>query len=158
MLYYLHCTSLVSFHIDVVLTLFITLHLREEVQLQKNNLLYINWLERLFLIHFHNLPKAIASVFRIRCEQRTRKQATVFRFKSNHYNDDIMSAMVSQITSPTIVYWTLYSSAEQRKHQNSASLAFVRGIHQRLVNSLHRGPVTRKIFLYDDVTMYCAMA
>ena len=38
----------------------------------------------------------------------------------------IMSAMVSQITSLTIVYSTVYSGADQGKHQSSASLAFVR--------------------------------
>ena len=48
-----------------------------------------------------------------------------------------------------IVYSTVYSDADQRKHQSSASLAFVMGIHRSPVNSPHKGPVTRKIF--DDV-------
>ena len=43
-----------------------------------------------------------------------------------------MGAMVSQITSLTIIYSTVYSGADQRKHQSSASLAFVRGIHRAL--------------------------
>ena len=43
-----------------------------------------------------------------------------------HYNDVIMGAMASQITSLAIVYSTIYSGADQRKHQSSASLAFVR--------------------------------
>ena len=38
-----------------------------------------------------------------------------------------MGAMASQITSLTIVYWNVYSGADQRKHQSSAPLAFVRG-------------------------------
>ena len=42
-----------------------------------------------------------------------------------HYNAIIMSAMASQITSLTIVYSTVYTSADQRKHQSSTSLAFV---------------------------------
>ena len=54
---------------------------------------------------------------------------------STHYNDVIMSAMASQITSLTIVYSTVYWDADQRKHQSSASLAFVRGIHRWPVNS-----------------------
>ena len=62
-----------------------------------------------------------------------------------------MSAMVSQITSLTIVYSTVYSGADQRRHQSSASLAFVRGIHRWPVNSPHKGPVTRKMFPFDDV-------
>ena len=41
-----------------------------------------------------------------------------------HYNDVILGAMASQITSPTIVNWTVYSGADQRKHQSYASLAF----------------------------------
>ena len=42
-------------------------------------------------------------------------------------NDYIMGAMAFQITSLTIVYSTVYSGADQRKHQSSASLAFVTG-------------------------------
>ena len=42
---------------------------------------------------------------------------------------------------------------DQRKHQSSASLAFVRGIHRRPVNSPHKWPVTRKMFPFDDVIM-----
>ena len=64
-----------------------------------------------------------------------------------------MSAMASQITSFTIVYSTVYSDADQRKHQSSASLAFVRGIHRLPVNSPHKGPVTRKMLPFDDVIM-----
>ena len=70
-----------------------------------------------------------------------------------HYNDVIMSAMASQITSLTIVYSTVYSDADQRKHQSSASLAFVRGIHRWPVASPHQWPITRKFFPFDDVTM-----
>ena len=62
-----------------------------------------------------------------------------------------MSAMASQITSLTIVYSTVYSGADQRKHQSSSSLAFVRGIHRWPVSSPHKGPVTRKMFAFDDV-------
>ena len=54
-----------------------------------------------------------------------------------HYNDVIMSAMASQITSLTIVYSSVYQDADQRKHQSSASLGFVRGIHRSSVNSPH---------------------
>ena len=42
-----------------------------------------------------------------------------------HYKYVIMSFMASQITSLTIVYSTVYSSADQRKYQSSVSLAFV---------------------------------
>ena len=64
-----------------------------------------------------------------------------------------MGAKASQITSLTIVYSTVYSDADQRKHQSSASLAFVRGIHRGPVNSPHKWPVTRKIIPFDDVIM-----
>ena len=69
------------------------------------------------------------------------------------YNDVIMSPMASQITSLTIVYSAVYSGTYQRKHQRSASLTFVMGIHRWPVNSSHKGPVMRKMFLLDDVTM-----
>ena len=47
----------------------------------------------------------------------------------------------------------LFSDADQRKHQSSASLAFARGIHRGLVNSPHKWPVMRKMFPFDDVIM-----
>ena len=62
-----------------------------------------------------------------------------------------MSAMASQITSRTIVYSALYSGADQRKNQSSASLAFVRGIHRWPANFPHKGPVMRKMFPFDGV-------
>ena len=71
-----------------------------------------------------------------------------------HYNDVIMGTMASHVTSLTIVYTTVNSGADQRKHQSSASLAFVWGIHWWPVNSPHKGPVTRKMFPFDDVIMW----
>ena len=64
-----------------------------------------------------------------------------------------MGVMASQITSLTIVYSTVHSSADQRKLQSSASLPFVWGIHRWPVNSPHKWPVTRKMFPFDDVIM-----
>ena len=47
----------------------------------------------------------------------------------------------------------LWRSGDQRKHQSSTSLAFVRGINRSPVNSLHKKPVTRKMFPFDDIIM-----
>ena len=70
-------------------------------------------------------------------------------FRPSYYNDVIKSAMASQITSFTIVYSTVYSGADQRKHQSSASLAFVWGIHWSPVNPPHKWTVTRKeVFIW----------
>ena len=60
-----------------------------------------------------------------------------------------MGAMASQITSLAI----FYSGADQRKHQSSTALAFVRGTHRGPVNSPHKCSVTRKKFPFDDVMM-----
>ena len=70
-----------------------------------------------------------------------------------HYCDAIMGTVASQITSLTIVYTAVYSDADKSKHQSSASLAFVWGIHRGPVNSPHKWPVTRKMFPFDDVIM-----
>ena len=66
-----------------------------------------------------------------------------------HYGDVIMGAIASRITSLTIVYPTVCSDADQRKHQSSVSLAFVWGP----VNSAHKWPVTRIFFPFDYVIM-----
>ena len=73
--------------------------------------------------------------------------------KFSHDGDVTMGAMASQITSLTIVYSAVYSGANQRKHQSSASLAFVWGIHRWPVNSPHKWPVKRKMFPFDDIIM-----
>ena len=65
---------------------------------------------------------------------------------SRHYNDVIMSTVASLITSLAIVYSTVYSDADQRKHPSSASLAFVRGIHRWPVNFPHYGQQRGKCF------------
>ena len=88
-------------------------------------------------------------------------EATIILNKSSQYHgfwyplysDIIMSMMASQITGISIVYPTICSGTDQRKHQSSASLAFVRGIHWWPVNSPHKGLVTRKIFSFDDIIM-----
>ena len=63
-----------------------------------------------------------------------------------HYSDVIMNMMGSQITSVSIVCSTVGSCADQRKHERSASLAFVKGIHRSPLNSPHKRSVTRKCF------------
>ena len=62
-----------------------------------------------------------------------------------HNSDVIMSSMASQITGIQIVYLTIYSGADQRKHQRSMWLTFVRRIHQWVVDCPHKGPATWKI-------------
>ena len=73
------------------------------------------------------------------------------------HDDVIMGTIASQITS-RMIYSTIYSGADQSKHQSSASLAFVMRIHRGPVNSPHKWPVTRKMFPFDDVIMcqFCA--
>ena len=74
-------------------------------------------------------------------------------YRHIHYDDVTMGAMAFQITSLTIVYSTVFSDTDQRKHQSSVSLAFVWGIHQWPMNSPHKWPVTRKSF--DFMTSSC---
>ena len=64
--------------------------------------------------------------------------------QQGHYIDVIMTTMASQITSLTVVYSTVYSDADQRKHQSSASLAFVWGIHRDIPRT--KGQLRGKYF------------
>ena len=64
-----------------------------------------------------------------------------------------MRTMVAQIIGVSIVYATVCSGAD-KKHRRSASLAFVRGIRRWPANSPHKGPVTRRMFPFDDVIMW----
>ena len=98
----------------------------------------------------------------VRCQAITRPSETNFsemkieihiQMSFRHYDDVITGTVASQITSLTIVYSTVWSDADKRKHQSSALLAFVWGIHWWLVNSPHKWPVKRKIFPFHDVIM-----
>ena len=62
------------------------------------------------------------------------------------------------ITGVSIVYSTVCSGANQRKHQSFMSLVFVRGIHWWPMNSPHKGPVTRKMVPFNDIIMKCRLA
>ena len=79
------------------------------------------------------------------------KMAAILRtkhtwFQALHHNDVIMTTVASQITSLTVVYSTVYSDADQRKHQSSASLAFVRGIHRDRCIPRTKGQLRGKCF------------
>ena len=64
------------------------------------------------------------------CLTRLTKMIQLAVVAAQHYSEVIMGTMASQTTSLTIVYTTVYSGADQGKHQSSASLAFVRGINR----------------------------
>ena len=69
----------------------------------------------------------------------------------NHYNDAIMT--VSNHQPHHCLLKRLFRHRSKKTLKLSASLAFVRGIHWWSVNSPHKGPVTRKMFPFDDVIM-----
>ena len=78
--------------------------------------------------------------------------------QGDNYSDVIMGVMASQITCVSIVSCTVCSGADQRKHQSSKSMAFVRGIHRSPMDSPHKGSITRKFFPFHDVIMKVWMA
>ena len=61
---------------------------------------------------------------------KTQQNTSWVHISWDHYGDVIIGAIASQITNLTIVYSTVYSGADRRKHQSSASLDFVRWIHR----------------------------
>ena len=81
-------------------------------------------------------------------------QSQTYHPGANYTSDVITSVMASQITGVTIVCSTVSSGADQRKHQRSTLLAFVRGIHGWPVNFPHKGLVARKMFPFDDANMF----
>ena len=72
----------------------------------------------------------------------------------SHYNDVIMSAVTSQITSIFIVCSAVPSGADQRNFQSSVSLVIVQGIDRWLVNSPRKRPVTWKMCPFDEVIIW----
>ena len=112
--------------------------------------LVLQWTENILDIPIVIVPVVQSFLEMSLCDISTRLIAV----PALHYSDVIMGTIASQITSLTIVYSTIYSGADQRKHQSSASLAVVRGIYRGPVNSPHKWPVTRKMFPFDDVIMH----
>ena len=105
----------------------------------------------------HDEDKSALVEVMSRCNQGKVRYLRQYRLRSTassrHYSGVIMRAMASQITSLTIVYSTIYSGADQRKRQSSASLAFVRGIHRWPVNYPNKGRVTQKLYPFNDAIM-----
>ena len=91
---------------------------------------------------FHETAKHLIS------RMSARKYTGEFAY---HYSDVIMGV---SITGVSIVYPSIFSGADPRKHKSSASQAF--GVGNSAVNSPHKGPVMRKMFLFDGVIMQCA--
>ena len=89
----------------------------------------------------------------IHYQEKIRSRLRVFT--DDHYRDVIMRAMASPIIGVSIVYSTICSGADQRKHQSTASLVYVRRVHRWPVDSPHKGPVTREMFPFDDIIMDC---
>ena len=86
------------------------------------------------------------------CKCRSQTGVQMISASMYHLSDVIMSAMAYRITG--MVFTTFCSGVDQRKHYSSTSLAFVKGILRSPANSPNKGPVTRKMFPFDDVIMY----
>ena len=70
-----------------------------------------------------------------------------------HYSDVITSTTASQVTSLTIVYWTVYSGADQKKILALRHWSLCGEFTSDPWLSPHRGPVTWQMFPFDDVIM-----
>ena len=70
-------------------------------------------------------PIKIGQEWRLERRKIPRLPGSLDHYSAPHYSDVIMSAMASQITGVLIVYSTVCSGVDQRKHQSSASLSTV---------------------------------
>ena len=108
----------------------------------------------------HTNPNMILNDSLIKCSE-TRKTHHALKI-----NTEVNLVLKNNISSTSTLQWHhngrdgvsnhhpyVYSGADHRKYQSSAPLAFVPGIHRWPVNSPHKGPVTRKMFPFDDVIM-----
>ena len=101
-------------------------------------------------ISVNDFNRGICLWYQQRRRDKQQTKLVMFCRYYTHYNGGIMSTVESQIASGSIVCPTV--GADQGKQQSSASLAFVR------VNSSHKGPVTRKMFPFDDVIIMLCTA
>ena len=112
--------------------------------------LYCKFFVRMKQHYYRQKPSAFQSYYRAiypKTEQMNAEKLEIFRYRTagnfvafqwRHNGRD----GVSNHQRP-IVCSTFCSGADQRKHQSSASLAFVRGIPWGSVDSPQKGPATR---------------
>ena len=108
---------------------------------------------RLKLMHVDKREPRMAKLHVGRCHHVTVPLVHAHTKSYQHNSDVIISPITSQITGVSMVCSAVCSGADERKHQSYMSLDFVRGINRWLVNSPYKGPVTRKMFPFDDVIM-----
>ena len=113
--------------------------------------IFISWTNA-DIVYWH-INAALAVVIECMRILRNSVNHTPNTFCSAHYSDVIMNTIASQIPNLTIVYSIVFLGADQRKHQSSASLAFVRGIHRDRWISRTKGQLRGKMFPFDDVIM-----
>ena len=101
-----------------------------------------------FWIYYFFPPKYENETCQVWCNQPKHTTNSWFYWLSNHYCDVTMGAMASQITSVT----SIYSTVIQAQIKENIKLR-VSGLCAG--NSPHKWPVTRKMFPFDDVIMYC---
>ena len=111
----------------------------------------VSWGILLEFVHIYHRCINVCSLVAHRTDSISSRH--VYAKNQTHYSDVIMRSMPTQITCVSIVWSTVCSGADQRKHQSAASLAFARGIHRSPVDSPHKGPVTWKMLPFDDAIM-----
>ena len=82
----------------------------------------------------------------------------VYPYMANHYSDVIMGAMVSLITSLTIVYSTVYQTQIKENIKAPRHWPLCGKFPGPPVNSPNKWPVTRKMFPFDNVIMNCGLS
>ena len=107
-----------------------------------------NWFSNVFHLMIVTKQQFLSQLSHRESPMHIQRRLSYISLQWHHNGRDSVS-----ITSLASVYSTVYSGADQRKHESSALLAFVWWIHRRPVNSPHKGPVTRKMFPFDDVIM-----
>ena len=103
----------------------LTLHLESNYLTLANEsaLQHLAWLQQLYIGHNKlNLISQTSSIHNTKLATFVMFSYTLPEFSSVHYNDAIMNAIASQITSLKIVFSIVYLDTDKRKHQRSASL------------------------------------
>ena len=79
---------------------------------------------------FHEMIAFNLMIFGSTIQYQEKIRSRLRVFTDDHYRDVIMSAMASPIIGVSIVCSTICSGADQRKHQSTASLVYVRRVHR----------------------------
>ena len=128
------------------------LNLNSYIFIKENSFWNVVWKWRPFCLGLNELTENVPNIYLIIQSKSNQLSVILINFWYITMTSYWVSWRLKSPASPWFVQLLVHAQIKE-KHQRSASLAFVRGIHRWPVNSPHKRTVTQEMFPFDDVIM-----